>query len=57
MKASPYEPEAPARATDGRAGQQGDVDVRPEMRASQDTEEEDQRVEDPIDEPGYGHGV
>jgi hypothetical protein len=57
MKVSSFEPDVPKRAADGQAARPGDGDARPEMRASPNGEDEDQRPEESIDEPGYGHGV
>ena len=55
MPVSPFEPEMAAPAADGPAVR--DADARTEMRASPPGDEEDQRRDDAIDEPGYGHGV
>jgi len=57
MNVSPFEPEVPAGSADRAAGRPGDGDAPADMRASQDGKDEDQRREEPVDEPGYGHGV
>lgn len=57
MKVRPFEPEVTARPADGPARRPGDADAHPGTRAPQDGEDEDQRHEETIDEPGYGHGV
>ena len=56
MNVSPFEPEVTARGADGPAGA-GDGSGRAEARAPRDGEDADPRHEEPIDEPGYGHGV
>jgi hypothetical protein len=57
MSVTRREPEAAGGPADGPTPQRTKVDVRAEMRATQDGETEDQGAEDMIDEPGYGHGV
>ena len=62
MSVTRREPEATDRSADGPTPQGTNVDVHAGTRAAQDDEtaeplEEDQRAEDMIDEPGYGHGV
>ena len=57
MNVTRREPEAAGGCADGPAPQRTNVDVRAEMRAPPDDENEDQRAEEMIDEPGYGHGV
>ena len=57
MPVSPYKPEVAATTADAEVRPRADADVRPEMRASPRSDDEDQRHEDGIDEPGYGHGV
>jgi len=58
MRVSPFEPDVAARRADGQAGQQRtEGDVRPEMRASPGGDDDDQRRDETIEEPGYGHGV
>ena len=57
MNVTRREPEAAGRSADGPTPQKTSVDVRPGTGATQDDETEDQRAEDMIDEPGYGHGV
>jgi len=57
MKVNPFEPEMTAPGADGPARRAGDADARAGTRGPQDGEDEDQRHEETIDEPGYGHGV
>ena len=57
MPVSPYDPEVAAPAAEGTAARRADANVRPEMRASPQRDEDDQRHDESIDEPGYGHGV
>lgn len=57
MNGTRREPESATRSADGPTPQPTKVDARAEMRSSRDDESEDQRAEDMIDEPGYGHGV
>jgi hypothetical protein len=57
MNVTRREPEAAGGSADGPTPQRTKVDVRAEMRASPDDKNEDQRAEEMIEEPGYGHGV
>jgi hypothetical protein len=57
MPVSPFEPDANRRPTDGRHPPGHDAAVRPEMRAAPREEREEQRADETIEEPGYGHGV
>jgi hypothetical protein len=57
MRASPFEPEVPARRAEGQAGQRSEQEDRADVNASPKTDDEDQRRDETIDEPGYGHGV
>jgi len=57
MRVSPFEPEVPARPAEGQAGPLSEEEGRAEVRASPTTDDEDQRRDETIDEPGYGHGV
>jgi len=56
MYVSPFEPDTTVRAA-GRAERDGDEDgSTTPMRASPENDG-DPREEEPLDEPGYGHGV
>jgi hypothetical protein len=57
MHVSPYEPETPARKGGGQAEPQHGADAHAEMRASPARGDEEQAGDEPVDEPGYGHGV
>ena len=47
--------ETPPPDAGGERQQEGDA--RPAIRAAPEKEDEDQRGEEPAEEPGYGHGV
>ena len=58
MPVSPFEPDADRRAApERRHEQRPDAVVRPEVRASAREDHEGPGVEEPLEEPGYGHGV
>lgn len=55
MKVGPFEQEAPARAAERPAREH---ESPPPMRAAPpEHRDQDTPAEEPIDEPGYGHGV
>jgi hypothetical protein len=67
MKVSPFQFEASPPRNERPAGERRDADVRVEVRPAGRSDEgvraagrsdgEDEPVEEPPDEPGYGHGV
>lgn len=57
MPVSPFEGDLDERPSGDRQEQRQNAAVRPEMRASPRDENEDQRAEETMEEPGYGHGV
>jgi hypothetical protein len=57
MHVSPFEPEVTRRQEEARSAHPGDRDAGPPKRASPDGQQEGPPVEEPIEEPGYGHGV
>lgn len=57
MPASRFERDANPPPGDRRPDQRSDAAARLEMRASPSGERPEQRPEETIEEPGYGHGV
>lgn len=57
MPAGPFDRQVTDEPRHTRPESHGDAKPAAEMRASPRHEEEDQRGEETIEEPGYGHGV
>jgi hypothetical protein len=55
MRASPFDGEAPAPQAARAAGEPGEADG--DNRARRDPADEDNARQEPLEEPGYGHGV
>jgi hypothetical protein len=55
MRVSPFDAEAPAPQTARGAGEAGEADG--DARAPREAAEEDASRQEPLEEPGYGHGV
>jgi hypothetical protein len=57
MPVSPYEPKVTAPGADRVPEHAGSRETRGASPAPHDADEDGQRHEEPIEEPGYGHGV
>ena len=57
MKVSPFELPAPAAAAEHPSGQQRQTSAVPLRAATREGSDEDVGRDEPLEEPGYGHGV